>query len=83
MRPYREEVLRRIEGETIPPEFAYQWGHHNGDREMMRDHITEDQWAFRWAIFIGDRKMMRDRITDPFWVVRWNRIFPDDQIELT
>ena len=54
-----------------PERWAYYWARDIGDREIMRDRITESRWAYYWALNIGDRDIMRDRITESGWAYYW------------
>ena len=47
----------------IPSVWAYYWARLIGDRDVMRDRVTDSYWAYEWARTIGDREIMRDRIT--------------------
>lgn len=62
----------------IPSQWAYYWGRDHGDRELMRNHVTESIWAFLWTSRIGDREMMFYRVTDPIWVSRWMQFIDGD-----
>jgi len=34
-----------------PERWAYYWALDIGDREIIRDRITEPEWAYRWALW--------------------------------
>jgi hypothetical protein len=53
------------------PSAAYHWAINIGDREIMRDRVTESKWAYYWACEIGDREIMIDRVTEPIYAYYW------------
>jgi hypothetical protein len=70
-------VIKNIE---IPSEWAYGWAKDIGDKEVMRDRITESEWAYYWAGNIGDKEIMRDRVTESEWAYKWARNIGDRKI---
>ena len=54
-------------------EEAYYWALNIGDREEMKQHITEAEWAYYWARGIGDREEMKQHITEAEWAYCWAR----------
>jgi hypothetical protein len=59
---------------------AYYWAKNIGDREIMRDRITEPKDAFSWAWHLGDREIMIDRVTDSEWAYVWALEIGDREI---
>ncbi len=59
---------------------AYYWSIQIGDREIMRDRVTNSRWAYYWARNIGDREVMRDSITETEWAYYWARDIGDREI---
>ncbi len=41
----------------VTSEWAFYWGRDIGDREIMRERVTESKWAYFWARQIGDREI--------------------------
>ena len=80
LKPHRERVLEIIEGIEIPSEWSYMWARNIGDKELMRDRITESEWAYYWAKYLGDRELMRDRITESEWAYYWARFIGDREL---
>jgi hypothetical protein len=64
----------------FPSRWAFWWGFHVGDREIMRDKVTESEWAYTWARYIGDREIMRDRVTESEWAYKWALRFGDREL---
>jgi hypothetical protein len=65
-----QEIAKNIDSRC-----AHKWASHVGDREIMRDRVTDSIWAYRWARDIGDKKIMRERITDTFWLACFDKHF--------
>jgi hypothetical protein len=59
---------------------AFQWAKNIGNREIMRDHITESKWAYCWALTFGDKEIMRDHVTDSQHAFYWAVNFGDQEI---
>jgi len=70
-RPFRDELLPRLLEMDIPSEWAHYWALYIGNRELMRDRVTDPEWAFYWACNIGDQDVMRARVTEPKWKLEW------------
>ena len=70
VKPYRDKILAMWD-DTWPQQWAYRWAYRVGDRDVMRDRVTESMWAYQWALGIGDRDVMRDRVTESAWAYRW------------
>jgi hypothetical protein len=62
------------------PSSAYEWACIIGDKEIMRDRVTESKYSYNWACEIGDREIMIDRVTDPYWAYCWARDIGDKEI---
>jgi hypothetical protein len=52
-------------------ESAFGWAHHIGDREHMKQFVTEPLWAYYWARNIGDREHMMQFVTESGWAYLW------------
>jgi hypothetical protein len=50
---------------------AFGWAKMIGDREHMRQFVTEPRWAYYWARKFGDREHMMQFVTDPVWAYMW------------
>jgi hypothetical protein len=77
LEPHRDEVLKRIEHETIPSRWALVWAIRFGDLEVMRDRVTESADALDWARLFGDLDVMRDRVNESAHALNWAYQFGD------
>ena len=68
---HREACLATVD--QWPSEWCYRWACNIGDREVMRDRVTESEWCYYLARCIGDREIMRDRVTESKWCYWWAR----------
>jgi hypothetical protein len=59
---------------------AFYWATVIGDKEIMRDRVTESQWAYVWAKYIGDKEIMIDRVTESQWAYCWAKVIGDREI---
>jgi hypothetical protein len=54
---------------------AMKWAELIGDREIMRDRITDSRTAFFWAEKFGDKEVMIEHINDEasayLWALKW------------
>ena len=41
---------------------AYNWALEIGDRDRMKERITDPEWAYHWAKNIGDKEYMQQFI---------------------
>lgn len=69
-----------LQNKDVPQSWYYYWGMYVGDREIMRDLITDSEWAYKWARDIGDREIMRDRVVESEWAFRWALCIGDQEI---
>lgn len=53
------------------PRSAYGWALSIGDREHMKQFVTEPEWAYCWALNIGDREYMKQFVTESEWAYKW------------
>ena len=75
---YKDQVIAKVD--QWPSQWAYCWACDIGDREIMRDKVTESQWAYMWASYIGDRDIMRDKVTESEWAYYWALHLGDREI---
>ena len=52
-------------------ETAYRWAMSVGDKEYMKQFVTDSENAYYWAEDIGDRKHMKQFVTDSYWAYKW------------
>ena len=75
VKPYRDKILGMWQ-DTWPQVWAYRWAFIIGDRNIMRDWVTESKWAYRWACDVGDKDVMRPIVfKDPYWKDEWVKHF--------
>ena len=46
---------------------AYLWARDIGDREYMKQFVTDPEWAYCWAMGIGDREYMKQYTVGTIW----------------
>jgi hypothetical protein len=56
---------------------AIGWAYFVGDREYMKQFVTEQKWAYYWACDIGDQEYMKQFVTDSTWAYCWARDIGD------
>lgn len=54
---HRTEILEIIQDKTIPTEWAYYWAKHVGDRDVMRERVTETVWVDLWRKYIDKEQV--------------------------
>lgn len=54
-----EGILDFFKDSKFNSEMAYEWAMNFGNREYMRQFVTEPEWAHYWARGIGDTEHMR------------------------
>ena len=50
---------------------ALMWGLYFGDRDIMKNKISNSRDAYEWAMGIGDKDIMIDKITDSHYAYNW------------
>ena len=71
---FSEDATLAEIAEGFPAKWAYLWAKEIGDKEIMRERITDSEWAYYWTRDIGDRKVMAERITDLYWKAKFEEL---------